>query len=68
MLRSREPADGGAVPAAQREVRPGSGLRRASKRVLLRAYAVGSPQAGPLLTGFSAPAAPQPPLTTRGWF
>jgi hypothetical protein len=41
-------------------------MARASKRVLMRAYAVGSPQAGPLLQAFSAPAAPQPPLTENG--
>ena len=35
MLRSREPADGGAVPAAKREVRPGSGLRRALRTACL---------------------------------
>jgi hypothetical protein len=36
MLRSREPADGGAVPAAQREVRAGSGFRRALRTACLR--------------------------------
>src|SRR5437868_363928 len=43
-------ADGGAVPAAERKVRPGSGLRARIELVAsTRAYAVASPRVGPLL-------------------